>query len=134
VAFIVVLSNCPAQWNCEKSLLAFSPLFDESDFTAVPHYDFMTNILENVFGKTWDNVVCLSGDNCSTNKALATLAGKPLVGCFAHRFNIEVQTYLETHNAVLEQVYAFSRYDSLRLRQCFLLLFRYTLYMSSCEL
>lgn len=84
--------------------MAFSPLFDESDFTAESHYDFITNVLENIFQKSWNNVVCLSGDNCATNKALANLAGKPLVGCHAHRFNLEVQNYLQTYTSLLDKV------------------------------
>jgi hypothetical protein len=96
------------QGYTKTALLAFSPLFDESDFTAESHYEFMTNVLENVFEKSWDNVVCLSGDNCSTNKALATLAGKPLVGCYAHRFNLEVNSFLETYEILLSKVLSFS--------------------------
>lgn len=40
------------------------------------------------------NVICLVGDNCNVNKALADLCDLPLIGCAAHRFNLAVQAYL----------------------------------------
>ncbi len=41
----------------------------------------------------------------NTNQALATLCGKPLVGCAAHRFNLEVQKYLvDNYDALLVKV------------------------------
>lgn len=75
-------------------LLAFSPLLEDAfDFTAESHKKFMDFYLDH-YGKSMENVVCLVGDNCATNQALADLCGKPLVGCASHRFNLEVQAYL----------------------------------------
>jgi len=86
------------------ALLAFSPLLDESDFSAASHFEFIQFVLEEVYQKTLSNVICLVGDNCSTNKALADLCGKPLVGCAAHRFNLAVQKYLSGHDVLLTKV------------------------------
>jgi hypothetical protein len=76
-------------------LLSFSPLLEDAfDQTAESHKKFIEFYL-NHYGKSLTNVVCLVGDNCATNQALADLCGKPLVGCASHRFNLEVQSYLE---------------------------------------
>jgi hypothetical protein len=45
-------------------------------------------------------VVCFIGDNCNLNKKLAKLAKKPLVGCAAHRLNLEVERWLEKNKTV----------------------------------
>jgi hypothetical protein len=37
------------------------------------------------------NVKCFIGDNCEVNKKLASNMGKPLVGCYSHRFNLGVK-------------------------------------------
>jgi hypothetical protein len=89
-------------------LLAFSPLFDEADFTAESHKEFIEQVLQNVFKKNLENVVCLVGDNCSTNHALATLCRKPLVGCAAHKFNLQIQAYLTAnYDPLLSKVWIF---------------------------
>lgn len=41
--------------------------------------------------------MCLIGDNCSTNKALADLLDKPLVGCRSHRLNLGVEAFVKVH-------------------------------------
>jgi hypothetical protein len=89
-------------------LLAFSPLLDETDFTAESHHEFVVSVLTNVFQKSLDNVLCLIGDNCATNKALADLCGKPLIGCHAHRFNLECSAYLERQETLLAKVCFFA--------------------------
>lgn len=76
---------------------------DEYDLSAASHLEFIKFHL-SVFGKSTDNVICLIGDNVSTNKALATLMGKPLVGCASHRFNLAVQQYLLPHELILSRL------------------------------
>lgn len=87
----------------ERVLLGFTAFDDETSFTAKNHKRCLKTILQ-LFGKTWDNVVCFIGDNCSTNKALADLCKLPLVGCAAHRFNLEVQMFLETSSVLIQKV------------------------------
>jgi len=93
----------PSNVAC-TALLAFSPLLDESDFSAESHYEFIRYVLVDVFQKNFSNVICLVGDNCSTNKALAELCQKPLIGCAAHRFNLAVQKFLQVHDVLLTKV------------------------------
>lgn len=48
----------------------------------------------------------------NTNQALATLCGKPLVGCAAHRFNLEVQKYLlDNYDALLGKVNNYYKFN-----------------------
>ena len=86
-----------------KVLLTIAPLGEGVSFTAKDHYDFVTYVL-NVYHKTWENVVCLVGDNCNTNKALATIAKRPLVGCASHRFNLAVKDVLKDYHDVLSKI------------------------------
>ncbi|KAG7354964.1 hypothetical protein IV203_004320 [Nitzschia inconspicua] len=79
-----------------KVLLSMSPMGDGDNLTAQEHHAFITDIL-GVYRKTWANVVCLIGDNCSTNKATATAASLPLVGCASHRFNLAVKDILKDY-------------------------------------
>ena len=67
-----------------KYLLAFSPLVDKEDFSAEAHANFIKSVLAK-YKKDLQNVACIVGDNCNTNKATAKLLGVPLVGCASHR-------------------------------------------------
>jgi len=64
-------------------LLAFSPIGDETAWTAAAHVTFLTETLE-VFGKSVSSVAFLVGGNCSTNQAIATQLSIPFVGCASH--------------------------------------------------
>jgi hAT family C-terminal dimerisation region len=77
-------------------LLTFAPLLDETNQTAENHSNFILALLQ-WFSLPLHGCVCLTGDNCSTNKATANLLGKPLLGCHAHRFNLAVESYLKEH-------------------------------------
>ena len=62
-----------------KILLTMSPMGDGDTLSAQEHHAFVTYVL-GIYGKSWENVVCLVGDNCNTNKALAPAAFRLLVG------------------------------------------------------
>ncbi len=63
----------------ERVLLGFSPLLDETEFTADNHLELIEEILER-FGKGLKNVVCFVADNCATNVSIAKKAVIPLIG------------------------------------------------------
>ncbi|GMF51859.1 unnamed protein product [Phytophthora fragariaefolia] len=87
----------------QRVLLAFAPLLEENDFGADAHITFITETLA-VFGKRPDCLRFIVGDNCTTNQAIATRMGLPLVGCASHRLNLEIQQHLAEHEALLSQV------------------------------
>jgi hypothetical protein len=74
-------------------LLAFAPLLDETTFTAENHKVFILSTLD-WYHLDVNNLVCLIGDNCSTNGATANLLGVPLLGCRSHRLNLAVEAYI----------------------------------------
>ena len=61
-----------ANSKAEIMLLAFQPLADESQFTAQNHYEFIVWQLAE-YGLSMKKLLCLIGDNCSTNSATAKL-------------------------------------------------------------
>ena len=84
-------------------LLGFSPFESEASQNAEEHKPYAEFVL-NSFGKSWNNVAALCGDNCNTNKAFATLVNKPLVWCYSHRFNLAAKDLLETHKTLIAKV------------------------------
>ena len=44
-----------------------------------------------------NRLICLIGDNCSTNVATANLMKVPLLGCRSHRFNLAVEAYINEY-------------------------------------
>ena len=63
---------------------------DETGLLAHDNVKFISCILD-VYKKTLENVICLVGDNCNTNKALSNKVQKPLVGCASHRYNLAMK-------------------------------------------
>ena len=87
----------------ESVMLAFSPMFCETEFGADEHYEFISWVL-SVYGKTFENVIAIIGDNVSVNKALSTKCNLPLIGCASHRFNLAVKEHLKPQCAILEKI------------------------------
>lgn len=88
-----------------RYLLAFAPIGDNDSLTAQSHYDFTTHVLTG-YGKSWDNVVALIGDNCATNKAFARLVQTNFIGFASHRLNLAMKHLLEPHEEVIKNVQA----------------------------
>lgn len=76
---------------------------DEPTFNAEKFMNVIQQQLE-FYGKSFDNVVCITGDNCSVNKRLADLINKPMVGCASHRFNLGVNLFLRPHEVLLGKI------------------------------
>lgn len=90
--------------NCvEKYLIAFSPLSDETNLSAINHHEFISYVLK-LFGKSWNNVTCITADNAAVNKAIADVAQCHFVGCASHRYNLAVNDVLQQHDSVIQRV------------------------------
>ena len=61
-------------------LLAFTPLYDETDLSAESQSALIFDTLE-LYGKDVSNFICLIGDNCNINKSVAKKLGVPFIGC-----------------------------------------------------
>ena len=59
----------------DTCLLGFSLFDDETTQNAENHMSFVEFILQ-VYEKTWENVVCVVDDNCSTNHSVGKIVGK----------------------------------------------------------
>jgi len=97
-----------AERKIKRHLLAFTPLLDETDLSANSQSALIVDTLE-IYGRNMSNVVCIIGDNCSTNKSVANKLDVPLVGCASHRFNLAVNYYLQDFESELEKVSQISR-------------------------
>jgi hypothetical protein len=84
-------------------LLAFAPLLDETSFSASTHRDYIESSLQ-LYGKSLESLLFLTGDNCSTNKAVADLIGVPLVGCASHRLNLACKKAYEQAEDSLKKI------------------------------
>lgn len=58
---------------------------------AEAYLDTILRILSD-YGKDMRNILFLFGDNAHVNIAFARLAGRPLIGCHAHLFNLGIKT------------------------------------------
>ena len=89
----------------QTALLTFSPLLSELSLTALEHKNLLDFTL-SIYGKNITNVIAICGDNCETNKALASLCQKPLMGGASHRFNLACAELLEDHGEIIQKINA----------------------------
>ncbi|ETM33404.1 hypothetical protein L914_19363, partial [Phytophthora nicotianae] len=62
----------------------------EDGQSADAHIDMIDNVL-GVYEKNREMLRFVVGDNCPTNKAIATLLKVSLIGCASHRFNLALR-------------------------------------------
>lgn len=89
----------------KKVLLSFSPMTNEESFNAATHVEYFEFIL-GYYGKWWDNVAALIGDNCSTNQSLATKANSYFIGCASHRFNLAMKEFFSSYEDQINKINA----------------------------
>lgn len=73
------------------------------NFTANNHQLTISLWLSRI-NKSWDNVICLIGDNTSTNQRIADLQKIPFVGCYSHRLNLGVKVYMREHEENIKKI------------------------------
>lgn len=99
--YVAILASWTMDDNCTKTcLLAFTPLLDETAWTA-KNYKHLFEVVLEMYGKTIDNVVCIVGDNCATNKKIATILDLPLVGCASHKLNLAIEKYMLGNDLIM---------------------------------
>jgi hypothetical protein len=58
---------------------------------AQDHLNHVEKVLKS-YGKTFDHIVCLVGDNSSVNQCMdPCILNVPLIGCASHKFNLAVR-------------------------------------------
>lgn len=86
-----------------QRFLTISPPFDETEYGAVSQASFIVDTVE-AYNRTKDCILFLVGDNTNTNPATATKLGVPFIGCASHRFNLAVQSYLDTYDEITSSI------------------------------
>lgn len=78
-----------------QTMLSMKPLLAEGikGMRASDHLEHIEKVL-GMYGKTFDNVLCLVGDNCSVNQSMGRILGVPLIGCASHKFNLAVRQWI----------------------------------------
>jgi hypothetical protein len=57
------------------------------------------------FSLKLSNVLAVIGDNCSTNKCIASQLRVPLIGCRSRIFNLAVTNYLKDYEEEIDKVH-----------------------------
>ena len=104
IHYIATFATFDKQPENKPILLAFSPLDDEQDLTAMSIYDLLVDT-NDFYGKSLENLLFIVSDNCSTNQAIGNHTTVPFIGCASHRFNLAVQQYLEEHKELLGKIH-----------------------------
>jgi hypothetical protein len=75
-----------------QTMLSMKPLLVDSiqGMRAPDHLNHVEKVLESYGTKTFDNIVCLVGDNCSVNQCMARILDVSPIGCASHKFNLAV--------------------------------------------
>jgi hypothetical protein len=84
--YLAVFATFPdvrAEIGDMKILLAFSPMEEEESLHADAHIKFFEYVLQ-LYGKRWNNVAALIGDNCTANLSFAGKANTYFIGCANH--------------------------------------------------
>lgn len=100
-----VFATFPSQndFGYDIFLLACSPMENEESLNADEHFEFLSFVL-SVFGKSMDNVVAVTGDNCNTNKFMVRRTGPTFVGCHSYRINLFVQDFMQPYADIILKV------------------------------
>lgn len=103
--YLGVFASFPQQDGTAYStrLLGFSPIGDEISLSAEEHIEYLRYVLE-LFQFTFENVICIIGDNCNTNKSISNKLSIPMIGCASHRYNLAVQDILSEHEELLSKI------------------------------
>ena len=104
--YVSVLATFPskAENGYDRVFLACSPMENEGSLDAYEHKYFLTYVL-SVFGKSMESVVAVVVDNCFTNRAIERKIGAIFVGCYSHRYNLEIKDILCEFDEAIEQVH-----------------------------
>lgn len=86
-------------------MLAFLRIEDESTLGRYDHIPFIMCVL-SLCKKYCTNVLCLIGDNCHTNKSIATSQNLSLLRCTSHRFNLAVNYFLSDEADIVQKISA----------------------------
>jgi hypothetical protein len=91
IHFCVLFACIPG--TCDRIMLSFSPLLDQTTQDANAHRDWIAEMLD-VYSKGLENILFLCSDNTNCKPALAALLGCSFIGYASHRLVLYVKKYL----------------------------------------
>jgi hypothetical protein len=93
VHYLSVFAILDDEKSRKSVLLGFSPFEDESNLSSEEHIKYLESLLA-FYRRSIADLCYIVGDNCATNKKIATDIGVPLIGCNSHRLNLAVRRWL----------------------------------------
>ena len=81
----------------ESVLLVFTPFLEEPVLGAYYHFELIDFVLE-IYGKTFDDVVEVLGENRSNIRRVARYMDCYLIGCPNHRFILKVNGFISNQD------------------------------------
>lgn len=88
----------------KRPLLSISTLNKPTSENAQSHAEYITYVLAE-FGKTCENVISITADNCNLNPATCNLLKVKMIGCKSHLLNLFIKDYCKEHEIVLTKVH-----------------------------
>lgn len=86
-----------------QRFLTIAPPLDETAYGAESQASFIVDTVE-AYNRTKNSILFLVGDNTNTNPATAAKLDVPFIGCASHRFNLAVQSYLDTYDEITSSI------------------------------
>lgn len=83
----------------KEVLLGCAPLLKENDFSADHYLEYIDETLR-AYKTSISNIVCVMEDRCVTNRRLYDISDVSLVGCYFHKFNLALESCIETKNGL----------------------------------
>ena len=69
------------------------------------HIEYIDYVL-NLFNQSFENVVAITGDNCSANRSIARKLEIKFVGCATYRYNLALKDLFVSESACIEKVHS----------------------------
>ena len=86
-------------------MLGFSSFEYEESQNADAHRKYIDYAL-NLFNRSFENVVAITGDNCSVNRSIARKLEIKFVGCASRRYNLALKDLFVPKSACIEKVHS----------------------------
>lgn len=96
--FVAVFATFPSDdVGGYSTLFLFpSPLDDKCSHLSEEHAKLLNFVVE-YYGRKRSNIVCITCNNCTTNKSMTKLMNIDFVRCASHRYNLASRSITQVH-------------------------------------
>lgn len=104
--YVAVFAIFPTngQKRFSSAYFGLSPLEDKTTHKAQKYVQFLSFVLE-LFGKFFENIVGIVGENCNVNCATTNHMDVPPIGCASNCFQLVVKKILYDNEVLLNKVH-----------------------------